>query len=237
LKSPEVQAELAGFGADVGVVAAYGLILPQAILGIPPRGCLNIHASLLPRWRGAAPIQRAILAGDAETGISIMQMDAGLDTGPVILEKRIAIAPHESAGQLHDRLAVLGGEAIVEALGGSRTPHPQPEEGVTYAAKISPQEAHLDFTRPAAELSRAIRAFNPVPGAWALLPNGERLKILEADVVAHDGEPGVLFHDGLVIGTGEAALRPTLVQRQGKKAMQTADFLRGGPVKIGDRLT
>jgi methionyl-tRNA formyltransferase len=237
LKSPEVQAELAGFGADVGVVAAYGLILPQAILGIPPRGCLNIHASLLPRWRGAAPIQRAILAGDAETGISIMQMDAGLDTGPVILEKRIAIAPHESAGQLHDRLAVLGGEAIVEALGGSRTPHPQPEEGVTYAAKISPQEAHLDFTRPAAELSRAIRAFNPVPGAWALLPNGERLKILEADVVAHDGEPGVLFHDGLVIGTGEAALRPTLVQRQGKKAMQAADFLRGGPVKIGDRLT
>jgi methionyl-tRNA formyltransferase len=237
LKSPEVQAELAGFGADGGVVAAYGLILPQAILGIPPRGCLNIHASLLPRWRGAAPIQRAILAGDAETGISIMQMDAGLDTGPVILEKRIAIAPHESAGQLHDRLAVLGGEAIVEALGGSRTPHPQPEEGVTYAAKISPQEAHLDFTRPAAELSRAIRAFNPVPGAWALLPNGERLKILEADVVAHDGEPGVLFHDGLVIGTGEAALRPTLVQRQGKKAMQTADFLRGGPVKIGDRLT
>jgi methionyl-tRNA formyltransferase len=237
LKSPEVQAEFASFGADVAVVAAYGLILPQAVLEIPLRGCLNIHASLLPRWRGAAPIQRAILAGDAETGISIMQMDAGLDTGAVILEKRIAIAPDESAGQLHDRLAALGGEAIVEALDAVHTPCPQPIEGVTYAAKISPQEAHLDFTRPAQELRLAIRAFNPAPGAWALLPNGERLKILEAEVVALQGEPGVIFRDGLTIGTGKAALRPTVVQRQGKRAMKTEDFLRGGPVKIGDRLT
>jgi methionyl-tRNA formyltransferase len=241
LKSPEAQAEFAGFGADIAVVAAYGLILPQAILDIPPRGCLNIHASLLPRWRGAAPIQRAILAGDEETGISIMRMDMGLDTGAVVLEKRIAIEPHESAGVLHDRLAILGGEAIVEALERIHTPRPQPQEGVTYAAKISPQEAHLDFHRTAPELWLAVRAFNPVPGAWALLPNGDRLKILEADVVTGPGdpggEPGIVFHDRLTIGTGSGALRPTLVQRQGKKAMTVEDFLRGGPVKIGDRLS
>jgi methionyl-tRNA formyltransferase len=238
LKTPEAQAEFAAFKPEIAVVAAYGLILPQAILDAPVRGCLNIHASLLPRWRGAAPIQRAILAGDAETGISIMQMDAGLDTGAVVLEERIAIAPRETAGQLHDRLAALGGKAIVAALDGDFAAHPQPGEGVTYAAKISPEEARLDFAKPASELARAVRAFNPVPGAWCLLPNGERLKILEAEVVAQESEPGVVFQDRLTIGTANGALRPTLVQRQGKRAMTVEEFLRGNPpVKIGDRLS
>jgi methionyl-tRNA formyltransferase len=238
LKTPEAQAEFAAFKPEIAVVAAYGLILPQAILDAPVRGCLNIHASLLPRWRGAAPIQRAILAGDAETGISIMQMDAGLDTGAVVLEERIAIAPRETAGQLHDRLAALGGKAIVAALDGDFAAHPQPGEGVTYAAKISPEEARLDFAKPASELARAVRAFNPVPGAWCLLPNGERLKILEAEVEAQKSEPGVVFQDRLTIGTANGALRPTLVQRQGKRAMTVEEFLRGNPpVNIGDRLS
>ncbi len=237
LKTPDAQAEFATFGADIAVVAAYGLILPQAILDAPVRGCLNIHASLLPRWRGAAPIQRAILAGDAETGISIMQMDAGLDTGAVILEERIAIAPQETAGQLHDRLAELGGKAIVAALEDDHTARPQPSEGVTYAAKISPEEAHLDFARPAPELQRAVRAFNPVPGAWCKLPNGERLKILEAEVAVGKAEPGVVCDARLTIGAAEGALRPIVIQRQGKRAMAVEEFLRGNPpVKIGERL-
>jgi methionyl-tRNA formyltransferase len=237
LKTAEAQAEFAGFGADVAVVAAYGLLLPQAILDAPRRGCLNIHASLLPRWRGAAPIQRAILAGDAETGISIMQMDAGLDTGAVLLEKRIAIGASENAGALHDRLAELGAEAIVEALGSDLTPRPQPSEGVTYAAKISPEEARLNWTRTAAELVRAVRAFNPVPGAWALLPNGERFKILEAAAVAGKGEPGTVLDESLTVATGDGALRPVLVQRQGKRAMETAELLRGLAIKSGERLS
>ncbi len=236
LKSPEAQGEFAGFGADVAVVAAYGLILPQAILDAPPRGCLNIHASLLPRWRGAAPIQRAILAGDAETGISIMQMDAGLDTGAVLLEKRIAIEPTETAGTLHDRLAELGGRAILEALAGDFTPRPQPEAGATYAAKISPEEAHLRWDRPAVELERAVRAFNPVPGAWTLLPNGERLKILIAETQPGQGAPGEILDDRLTIACGEAALRPSVVQRQGKRPMATEELLRGLALKPGDRL-
>jgi methionyl-tRNA formyltransferase len=236
LKTAEAQAELAAFGADIAVVAAYGLILPQAVLDTPRAGCLNIHASLLPRWRGAAPIQRAILAGDGETGISIMQMDAGLDTGAVLLEKRIAIGPLETAGQLHDRLAALGGTAIVEALAGSFTPRPQPADGVTYAAKISPEEARLDWRQPAETLERAVRAFNPVPGAWALLPNGERLKILTAQISETMGEPGTILDDRLTIACGTGALRPLLVQRQGKRAMETGELLRGLPLKSGERL-
>jgi methionyl-tRNA formyltransferase len=235
LKTPEAQAEFAAFGADLAVVAAYGLILPQPILDAPARGCLNIHASLLPRWRGAAPIQRAILAGDAETGISIMQMDAGLDTGAVLLEHRIAIGARETAGELHDRLAALGGAAIVEALAGSFSARPQPSDGVTYAAKISPEEARLRWDRPAAELERAVRAFNPVPGAWTLLPNGERLKILAAEVAAGKGEPGALLDDRLTIACGADALRPLLVQRQGKRAMETGELLRGLTLKPGER--
>jgi len=237
LKTPEAQAEFAAFGADVAVVAAYGLLLPQAVLDTPKRGCLNIHASLLPRWRGAAPIQRAILAGDAETGISIMQMDAGLDTGAVLLEKRIAIGASENAGTLHDRLAELGAEAIVEALGADLAPRPQPSEGVTYAAKISPEEAKLDWKRTAVELVRVVRAFNPMPGAWALLPNGERFKILEAVAVPGKGEPGTVLDESLTIATGGDALRPVLVQRQGKRAMETAELLRGLTIKKGERLS
>jgi methionyl-tRNA formyltransferase len=235
LKTAEAQAEFASFAADVAVVAAYGLILPQAVLDAPRRGCLNIHASLLPRWRGAAPIQRAILAGDAETGISIMQMDAGLDTGAVLLEKRLSIGAAETAGALHDRLAALGGAAIVEALAGSFTPVPQPGEGVTYAAKISPEEARLDWNRPAAALARAVRAFNPVPGAWTTLPNGERLKVLSALVADGQGEPGTILDGELTIACGEGALRPLLVQRQGKRAMETGELLRGLALKPGER--
>jgi methionyl-tRNA formyltransferase len=235
LKTAEAQAEFAAFDADVAVVAAYGLILPPAILAAPRRGCLNIHASLLPRWRGAAPIQRAILAGDAETGISIMQMDAGLDTGAVLLEKRIAIGAAETAGQLHDRLASLGGAAIVAALADNFTPRPQPAEGVTYAAKISPEEARLRWDRPARELDRAVRAFNPVPGAWTVLPNGERLKILAAEVSAAAGTPGAILDDRLTIAAGAGALRPLMVQRQGKRAMETAELLRGIALRPGER--
>jgi len=236
LKTPEAQAEFAAFDVDLAVVAAYGLLLPQPILDAPRRGCLNIHASILPRWRGAAPIQRAILAGDPETGISIMQMDAGLDTGPVLLMRRIAIGPSETAGELHDRLAELGGEAIVEALDGSFTPQPQPSEGVTYAAKISPAEAQLIWDRPAAELERAIRAFNPVPGAWTLLPNGERMKLLAATIVKGNGAPGEILDHDLTIACADGALRPTLVQRQGKRAMSAQELLRGLDLKPGRRL-
>jgi methionyl-tRNA formyltransferase len=227
------------------VVAAFGLIQPQAILDAPRLGCLNIHASLLPRWRGAAPIQRAILAGDAETGISIMRMEAGLDTGPVLLEDRIAIERKETAGQLHDRLALLGGRAIVEALDdyahGRLTPRPQPAEGVTYAAKINPAEARLYWDRPAVELERAVRAFNPVPGAWAMLPSGERMKVLEAEIEPVTGvtghDPGDILDDRLTILCGKDALRPTLIQREGKKAMDSAALLRGLILKKGDRIS
>jgi methionyl-tRNA formyltransferase len=237
LKTPEAPASFASHDADVAVVAAYGLILPQAILDAPKRCCLNIHASLLPRWRGAAPIQRAILAGDAETGISIMQMDAGLDTGAVVLERWISIGAAETAGTLHDRLAELGAEAIVEALGAGLTPQPQSAAGVTYAAKISPEEARLDWKRAASDLARAVRAFNPVPGAWALLPNGERLKILDAAVETGHGEPGAILNDRMTIATGDGALLPLVVQRPGKKPMSTAEMLRGLALKPGDRLT
>jgi methionyl-tRNA formyltransferase len=236
LKTPEAQAEFAAFHADIAVVAAYGLLLPQAILDAPRRGCLNIHASLLPRWRGAAPIQRAILAGDCETGISIMQMDAGLDTGAVLLQKGIAIGPKETAGELHDSLAALGGAAIVEALGGSFKARPQPADGVTYAAKISPEEARLDWNGPATALDRAVRAFNPVPGAWTLLPNGERLKILAAEISDAHGTPGAIIDDRLTIACGDGALRLLLVQRQGKRVMEATELLRGLALKPGECL-
>jgi methionyl-tRNA formyltransferase len=244
LKTYEAQAEIAAFQADAAVVAAYGLILPKPILEAPRLGCLNIHASLLPRWRGAAPIQRAILAGDAETGVSIMLMEPGLDTGPVLLEERIEIERKETAGALHDRLALLGARAIVEALDdlarGRVVLRPQPAEGVTYAAKIRTEEARLFWDRPAADLERAVRAFNPVPGAWAMLPNGERIKILEAEIEpwAHRGahQPGEILDDRLTVLCGADALRPTLIQRPGKKAMDSAALLRGLLLKKGDRL-
>jgi methionyl-tRNA formyltransferase len=247
LKPPEVQARFAAHRAEIAVVAAYGLILPPAILDAPARGCLNIHASLLPRWRGAAPIQRAILAGDRETGISIMRMEAGLDTGPVLLEKRTPIAPTDTAGTLHDRLAMLGAQSIVEALGSidARAPRPQPAEGITYAAKITPDEARLDWRRSAEELDRVVRAFSPKPGAWAVLPNGDRLKVLEAHALrrpdgsidrGHMAEPGTILDGRLTVACGEGALWPTWVQRAGKQALEGEVFLRGANLKPGTRL-
>jgi methionyl-tRNA formyltransferase len=231
LRDAEEQAAFAALNADVAVVAAYGLLLPQAILDAPARGCLNIHASLLPRWRGAAPIQRAILAGDIETGVTIMQMEAGLDTGPMIAMLQTPVAG-KTAGALTEELAVMGARAMADVLAaGAWTATPQPDIGVTLAPKIGKAEAALDFALPAAVLERAIRAFNPAPGAFCTVL-GERMKILAAEVVTGDFEAGVIG-DGLLIGTAEGALRPTLVQRAGKPAMATAALLNGWSVPAG----
>lgn len=248
LRDPASHARLRAAGAELMVVAAYGLILPQAVLDIPPRGCLNIHASLLPRWRGAAPIQRAIEAGDKETGISIMQMEAGLDTGPVLLEKSLPILDTDTAGSLHDRLAALGAEAIVEALSrlDGLTPVPQPEQGVTYAAKLTKEEARLDWTLPAEVLARKIRAFNPVPGAWTLLPpplsgegGGEILKIWQAGVVPGKGSPGEVLEAAgrLVVACGEGALKITELQKAGGRRQDAAAFLAGAKIIPGMSLS
>ena len=221
---------------DALVVAAYGLILPQPILEVPRHGALNIHASLLPRWRGAAPIQRALLAGDAQSGVSIMQMDAGLDTGPVLAQCAVAIAPDDDAGTLHDKLAALGAEMIVAALediaGGRASAAPQPQAGVTYARKIDKREGALDWTRPAAELERSVRAFHP---ASATL-DGEPIKIWRSRVVDRHGAPGtVLSEKDLVIACGDGALAITELQRAGGKRLAAADFLRGRPLRPGSR--
>ena len=228
---------------DVMVVAAYGLLLPQAVLDIPRLGCLNIHASLLPRWRGAAPIQRAILAGDAETGVTIMQMDAGLDTGPMLLTERVAVAGDDTAQTLHDKLAALGAGLIVTALRGLEkgelTAVPQPAEGITYAAKIDKREAELDWRKPAIELARAVRAFNPFPGAAARL-NGVVLKIRSAQAADGQGEPGAVISagsDGIVVACGQGALRLNQLQKPGGKRLAAADFLRGVPVRAGARFS
>ena len=218
-------------GAELMVVAAYGLILPQAVLDVPPRGCINIHASLLPRWRGAAPIQRAIETGDAQTGITIMHMEAGLDTGPMLLSRAISIDPQDSTGSLHDRLARLGGELVVEALArfDQLAPVVQPADGVTYAAKIAKAEAQLDWSQPAAVLARKVRAFNPFPGAVVNLA-GEPVKAWRADAVAAGGRPGqVLAADaeGIVVACGEGALRLTELQKPGGRRVASADFLSG----------
>jgi methionyl-tRNA formyltransferase len=230
-----------GWGADLAVVAAYGLILPAAVLAIPRFGCLNIHASLLPRWRGAAPIQRAIEAGDTETGITIMQMDAGLDTGPMLSKMRTPILAEDTGGSLHDRLAVLGAQAIVDALAsleaGSLRPVPQPAEGVTYAHKLAKEEAQLDWRAPAALLERRIRAFNPFPGAW-FEASGERIRVLAAMATdrARDAAPGTVLDAQLAIACGEGALRPTLLQRAGKAPVAADAFLRGFPLMAGTLL-
>ena len=233
LKIPEAQAAFAALDADVAVVAAYGLLLPPPVLAAPRRGCINIHASLLPRWRGAAPIQRAILAGDAETGVTIMQMEAGLDTGPMILAEATPVA-RCSAGALTDALADMGARLVVQALAGPLAGVRQPDAGVTLAPKIMKAEAELDFTLPAVLVERAIRAFNPAPGAWTTIDR-ERLKILEADVVAGDFAPGVVADSALTIGTAAGGLRPTRVQRAGKPVMATADLLRGWAIVPGMR--
>jgi len=228
----------AALEADVAVVVAYGLILPQPVLDAPRKGCLNIHASLLPRWRGAAPIQRAIMAGDSRTGICIMQMEAGLDTGPVLLWRETEIRPDDTAGSLHDRLSEMGAAAIVEALANldSLTPTPQPAQGVTYAAKIDKAEARIDWTRPAVEIDRQIRGLSPFPGAWCE-QDGTRLKLLLSRVSAGSGAPGTVLDDSLTVACGEGAVQLLRLQRAGRGAMETAEFLRGTPLKAGDRLT
>ena len=222
-------------GAELMVVAAYGLILPQAVLDLPRRGCINIHASLLPRWRGAAPIHRAIEAGDARTGITIMRMEAGLDTGPMLLAAAIAIEPQDTTGSLHDRLAELGGELVVEALSrfDKLVPTPQTESGVTYAGKIEKSEARLDWTQPATTLARKLRAFDPFPGAVVTLA-GESVKVWRGEVVAAGGRPGqVLAVDatGVVVACGEAALRLTELQKPGGRRLGSADFLHGSSLR------
>ncbi|WP_312528641.1 methionyl-tRNA formyltransferase [Paracoccus sp. (in: a-proteobacteria)] len=230
LKSPEDQAEFAAFGADIAVVVAYGLILPQVILDAPRLGCLNIHASLLPRWRGAAPIHRAILAGDRETGVAIMQMEAGLDTGPVLAEARSVIGAEETTADLHDRLSAMGakliGDVLARKAAGEVWPaEAQSEAGVTYAAKIDKAEARIDWTRPAPEVDRQIRGLSPFPGAWTLIA-GERVKLLRSRVVTGTGQPGTVL-EGFTIACGSGAVEILEAQREGKRPMPSAEILRG----------
>jgi methionyl-tRNA formyltransferase len=233
LRDPQAQAEFAALGLDVAVVAAYGLILPEPILSAPKHGCLNVHASLLPRWRGAAPIQRAILAGDAETGVCIMGMERGLDTGPVHARAETPIG-RKTAGELTAELAGIGGALMVDVLELIETivPQPQPEDGITYAAKIEKAEAKLDFARPADEVERQVRAFNPVPGAWFGYGD-ERIKILAADIVDQFGAAATVLDEALTIGCNGGAVRPMLVQRAGRGAMTPAELLRGFAIPPG----
>ena len=229
LRNAEAQADFAELKADIAVVVAYGLILPQAILDAPAKGCLNIHASLLPRWRGAAPIHRAIMAGDRETGICIMQMDAGLDTGPVMLRQATPIGGEETTADLQDRLARLGADMILQALDALPPPVPQPTAGVTYANKIDKAEARIDWTRPAVEVDRLIRGLSPFPGAWCDVA-GQRVKLLRSRLVAGQAAPGTVLAKGpdhLVVACADGAVAITLAQREGKKPMQIADFTRG----------
>jgi methionyl-tRNA formyltransferase len=235
LRGPEAQADFVALGVDVAVVVAYGLILPKPILAAPRLGCLNIHASLLPRWRGAAPIQRAILAGDTETGITIMQMDEGLDTGAMLLQERTAIGADDTGASLHDRLSAMGAHMIVAALDGlargKLSPTPQPAEGVTYAAKLTREEARLDWRKPAAALERQVRAFDPWPGAWFEVGN-ERVRVLKARVGGKvSAAPGTVRSGSLSVVCGDGiALDLVEVQRAGRKAMGAAEFLRGFPL-------
>jgi methionyl-tRNA formyltransferase len=237
LKGEDEQRRFAALDLDVAVVAAYGLILPTPILQAPHRGCLNVHASLLPRWRGAAPIQRAIEAGDAETGVTIMQMDEGLDTGAMLLEARLPITAATGAQDLHDRLSALGARLMVDALArlDQLPPHPQPDQGVTYARKLQKEEGRLDWTRPAAELDRQVRAFTPWPGVWCEA-GGERLKVLAARPVAGNGVPGTILDESLTVACGQDALQLVRLQRPGKGPMDAADLLRGFALPCGTAL-
>jgi methionyl-tRNA formyltransferase len=234
LRDPETQAEFAAIGADATVVAAYGLILPPAILQEPRLGCLNVHASLLPRWRGAAPIQRAILDGDHATGVTIMQMDRGLDTGAILMQEAAAIGAATTSGELATKLASLGGRLIVEALDrfDELVQEPQPESGVTYAKKIDRAEARLDWHSSAARLERQIRAFDPWPGAFFMLGD-ERIRVLAAAVEAGSAAPGTVLDAGLAIACGEGVLRPTHLQRAGRAPMETVALLRGFAIPPG----
>ncbi|MGB3810759.1 MAG: methionyl-tRNA formyltransferase [Parvibaculum sp.] len=245
LKSPEEQQAFADLDLDVAIVVAYGLILPKAILEAPRLGCLNLHASLLPRWRGAAPIQRAIMAGDAETGVMVMQMDEGLDTGPVLLAEHVLIAPTATSGSLHDELSHIGASLMVRALAalerGSLHATPQPDEGVTYAKKIGKEEARIEWSRPASELDCHIRGLTPFPGAFFEVTRdglATRVKILRASPTGGQGAAGEILSldGGITIACGDGALKITDLQRAGKGPMRADDFLRGFPFVKGERL-
>jgi methionyl-tRNA formyltransferase len=242
-KTEADRAAFAALNADAAVVVAYGLILPEAVLDAPRLGCFNVHASKLPRWRGAAPIQRAIMAGDTTTAVMVMRMERGLDTGPVCLGREIAISETVTAGELHDILSKAGAEVMIEALAllesGKLKAVPQGDDGVTYAAKIDKGEARIDFTRDAATVANHIRGLSPFPGAWfetALAGKPERIKVLRAIAVAGSGTPGVVFDSALTIACGTGAVRLVDVQRAGKKPVTAAEFLRGFKISAGDKL-
>jgi methionyl-tRNA formyltransferase len=242
LKAPEAQQEFEALHADAVVVAAYGMILPQAILDVPKFGCFNLHASLLPRWRGAAPINRAIMAGDAESGVMVMKMDAGLDTGDVAMAERVAITDAMTAADLHDTLAPLGADLVARAMGalerGDLQLTPQSDQGVTYAAKIRKAEARIDWTKPARAVLRHIHGLSPFPGAWCEMPieGGTRVKILRCELAEGSGAPGELLDDHLTIACKEGAIRILELQRAGRQPMQADEFLRGTPLKPPARL-
>jgi len=243
LKGATEQEVFRSHNADVGVVVAYGLILPKPILEAPAYGCLNLHASALPRWRGAAPIQRAIMAGDTETAVMVMRMDEGLDTGPICLAERVPIGSNTTAGELHDELARVGASLMVRALAalerGSLDATPQPDTGVTYAAKIDKAEARIDFSRPAAQVHNLIRGLSPYPGAWFEAgPAGrrERIKVLCSELVEGSGAPGTILDDKLTVACGEGAVRLVLLQRAGRKPMPADEFLRGFELAPGTQL-
>ena len=243
LKSPDAVAEFSALNADVAIVIAYGLLLPKPILEAPRHGCLNLHASKLPRWRGAAPIQRAIMAGDTETAVMVMQMDEGLDTGPICLAERIVIGPDTTAGELHDELSQQGASLTTRALAalsrGTLHATPQPETGITYAAKISKQESQIDFSRPALEVHNHVRGLSPFPGAWLILHSdkgAERIKILRTQLIEETGTaatPGTIIDDQLTIACKAGTVRCITLQRAGKRAMHLDEFLRGWPVASG----
>jgi methionyl-tRNA formyltransferase len=243
LRTPEAAETFAAHGADVAVVVAYGMILPEPVLAAPDLGCLNLHASLLPRWRGAAPIQRAVMAGDAETGVAVMQMEKGLDTGPVAMVEKVAIGPDLTAGELHDKLASIGADLMVRALAalsrGGLVFTPQPVDGVTYAAKITNEEAQIDWSKPSAAVHDLVRGLSPFPGAFTTIDLGkgpERLKVLRAARAEGHGTPGTTLDGALTVACGDGAVRLLQVQRSGGKPMPAGDFLRGVPVPAGARL-
>ncbi|MGD9845467.1 MAG: methionyl-tRNA formyltransferase [Variibacter sp.] len=243
LRTAEAQAVFATHGADAAVVVAYGLILPKAVLDAPPLGCLNLHASLLPRWRGAAPLNRAIMAGDAESGVAVMKMEEALDTGPVAMVERLAIAPDMTAGELHDRLARLGADLMGRALGALERSSlhfsPQPAEGVTYAAKIEKSETHIDWSRPWQEVHNHCRGLSPFPGAWFEYGEGgktTRVKVLRTTRADGSGAPGTVLDAALAVACGSGAIRLLEVQRAGRQPMQAAEFLRGNALPPGIKL-
>jgi methionyl-tRNA formyltransferase len=240
LRSEDAQAEFAAHGADAAVVVAYGLILPKPILDAVPLGCFNLHASLLPRWRGAAPINRAVMAGDAQSGVTVMKMDEGLDTGGMAMMERVAIEPDMTAGDLHDRLAAIGGDLMHRALGalerGSLQIVPQPDDGVTYAEKIDKTETRIDWGKPAAQVHNHIRGLSPFPGAWFEMPGEKgpvRIKVLRSTLAAGSGAPGTLLDDNLAVACGDDAIRIVELQRAGKQPMKADEYLRGLPLAAG----